>query len=181
MVLMLDPAGRYSRADAVRVGHAIAELGFARLEDPLSPEDAAGYRWLATRLSVPVVANETLLWNAEQCAAAARDGVVQGLRLNVGRAGIGEALRMAAIAEANGAELDIAAFVPRGGLEACLHVALASPATRWFEHHEALGLEEVPGISPGLVIENGTASPVDGPGLGFQIDHRLLDDHCRWV
>jgi L-alanine-DL-glutamate epimerase-like enolase superfamily enzyme len=181
VALMLDPAGRYGRTDAVRVAHAIAELGFVRLEDPLPPEDAAGYRWLASRVSLPVVANETLLWNAEQCAAAARDGVVQGFRLNVGRAGIAEALRMDAIAEASGAELDIAAFVPRGGLEACLHVALAARTSRWFEHHEALGLEEVPGISPGLAIERGVASPADAPGLGFRVERRLLDDYCRWV
>jgi L-alanine-DL-glutamate epimerase-like enolase superfamily enzyme len=181
IALMLDPAGRYSRTDAVRVGRAIEELGFVRFEDPLPPEDAAGYRWLATRLSLPIVANESLQWNAEQCAVAARTGVVQGFRLNVGRAGIGEALRLGAIAEANGVELDIAAFVPRGGLEACLHVALASSATRWFEHHEAMGLEEVPGLARGFVIERGIAKPVEAPGLGFQVDQAELDSYCRWA
>jgi L-alanine-DL-glutamate epimerase-like enolase superfamily enzyme len=180
-VLMLDPAGRYSRDDAVRVGRAIGDLGFSRFEDPLPPADAAGYRWLATRISVPIVANESLQWNAEQCAVAARTGVVQGFRLNVGRAGIGEALRLGAIAEANGAELDIAAFVPRGGLEACFHVALAGSATRWFEHHEAMGLDEVPGISPGFVIEQGIATPLPGPGLGFLVDDVELGRHCMWV
>lgn len=132
----------------------------------------------------PIAANRSqrvLQWNAEQCAVAARAGVVQGFRLNVGRAGIGEALRLGAIAEANGAELDIAAFAPRGGLEACLHVALASQAARWFEHHEAMGLEEVPGLSPGLVIERGVARPVESPGLGFQVDWRELESHCRWA
>src|SRR5690606_14462377 len=114
--LMLDPAGRYSRTDAAYVGRGIEELNFIRLEDPLPPDDAAGYRWLAPRLSVPVVVNESLLWNAEQCAAAARAGTVQGFRMTIGKAGIGEALRLAAIAEANGVELDMAAFAPRGGL-----------------------------------------------------------------
>ena len=181
MALMLDPAGRYNRSDAVRVGQAIAELGFVRFEDPLPPEDAAGYRWLASRLTVPVVANEMLQWNAEQCAAAVRSGTIQGLRFNVGRGGIGDALKMSAIAEANGAELDIAAFVPRGALEACFHVALASPSTRWFEHHEAMQLEQVPGFSPGFAIKDGTAAPVDRPGLGFEVDWKELDRYCRWT
>lgn len=181
VALMLDPAGRYSRVDAARVGRVIEELGFIRFEDPLPPGDAAGYRWLASRTSVPVVANESLQWNAEQCAVAARTGVVQGFRLNIGRAGIGEALRIGAIAEANGAELDIAAFVPRGGLEACFHVALASSATRWFEHHEAMGLEEVPGISRGFVIEEGVARPLEGAGFGFEVARAELDRQCTWV
>lgn len=178
--LMLDPAGRYSRSDAVFVGKGIEELNFIRLEDPLPPDDAAGYRWLAPRISVPIVANESLMWNTEQCAAAARSGAVQGFRMTIGKAGIGEALRMAAIAEANGAELDIAAFAPRGSLDACFHMALASTPTRWFEHHEALGLEEIPGISPGFKIAAGHASPIDGPGFGCKIDWRELEKHCTW-
>ena len=180
VALMLDPAGRYSRSDAVRVGQAITELGFVRFEDPLPPEDAAGYRWLASRLSLPIVANEMLQWNAEQCAVATRTGTVQGLRFNVGRGGIGDALKMSAIAEANGAELDIAAFVPRGALEASLHVALASPSTRWFEHHEAMQLEQVPGISPGFTIKNSVATPSAGSGLGFEVDWKELDRYCQW-
>jgi L-alanine-DL-glutamate epimerase-like enolase superfamily enzyme len=179
--LMLDPTSRYSRSDALRVGHAIEELGFIRFEDPLPPGDAAGYRWLSSRLAVPLVVNETLQWNAEECAVAARAGIVQGFRLNIGRAGVNEALRMGAIADSNGLELDIAAFVPRGGLEACLHVALASPASRWFEHHGALGLEEVPGISPGFTIADGRATPRDGPGFGFLVNWEELEHHCRWT
>jgi L-alanine-DL-glutamate epimerase-like enolase superfamily enzyme len=178
--LMLDPAGRYSRTDAAFVGQGIAELNFIRLEDPLPPADAAGYRWLGPRLSVPIMANESLAWNAEQCAAAARTGIVQGFRMTIGRAGIGEALHMAAIAEANGAELDLAAFAPRGGLEACLHMALAATAARWFEHHEALGLDEVPGLSPGFTIAAGQASPSDRPGFGCEIDWPELEKHCEW-
>jgi L-alanine-DL-glutamate epimerase-like enolase superfamily enzyme len=101
--------------------------------------------------------------------------------MNIGRGGIGEALRIGAIAEANDIELDIAAFVPRVGLEACLHVALASAATRWFEHHEAMGLEEVPGISRGFVIEKGTVRPLEGAGFGFEVDWSELDRQCVWV
>lgn len=178
--LMLDPAGRYSRADAAFVGRGIAELNFLRIEDPLPPSDAGGYRWLAPRLSVPIVANEMLVWNAEQCAAAARAGIVQGFRMTIGKAGIGETLHMAAIAEANDAELDIAAFAPRGGLEACLHMALASTASRWFEHHEALGLDEVPGLSPGFSISGGYARPTDRPGFGCEVDWVELEKHCQW-
>ena len=181
MGLMLDPAGRYSRSDALAVARAIEELDFIRFEDPLPPGDAAGYRWLAPRVSVPLVVNETLLWNAEECAVAARSGVVQGLRLNVGRAGMVEALRASALADATGIELDIAAFVPRGGLEACLHVALASPTTRWFEHHGAMGLDEVPGLTPGFSISDGIATPSDQPGLGFRIDWPEFERHCAWA
>jgi L-alanine-DL-glutamate epimerase-like enolase superfamily enzyme len=181
VVLMLDPAGRYSREDAVRVGQAIAELGFVRLEDPLPPDDAAGYRWLGSKISIPIVVNESLRWNLEQCRVAAQNGVVQGFRMEVGRAGLGEALRFCAMADANGAEIDIAAFAPRLGLETCFQLALASPATRWFEHHEAMGLEAIPGVEAGFRIDGGVARPLDLPGLGCRIDWTEFERHCQWV
>jgi L-alanine-DL-glutamate epimerase-like enolase superfamily enzyme len=178
--LMLDPASRYGRDDALRVGRAIEELGFVRYEDPLSPLDAAGYRWLAERVSVPLVVNESLRWGLEECAAAARAGTVQGFRLEIGRAGIVHGSALAAIAEANGAELDIAALAPRGGIELCLHFGLSASATRWFEHHEALGLDEVPGLRPGVSIEGGVARPSESPGFGYVVDWVELDRHCTW-
>lgn len=181
VALMLDPTSRYGRPEALAVGRVIEELGFVRFEDPLPPADAAGYRWLSRHLSVPLMANETLTWSPEQCAQAARDGAVQGFRFNVMRGGISEALRCGAVAEGNGAELDIAAFVPRGALEASLHVALASPASRWFEHHGALGLDEVPGLSPGFSIDKGTATPNGAPGFGLGIDWAELDRHTKWT
>ncbi len=179
--LMLDPTSRYGRGEALAVGRVISELGFVRFEDPLPPSDAAGYRWHSRHLSVPLVANETLTWSAEQCAQAARDGAVQGFRFNVMRGGVGEALRYGAVAEGNGAELDIAALVPRGSLEASLHVALASPASRWFEHHRALGLDEVPGLSSGFSIDKGIATPNGAPGFGLGIDWAELDRHTKWT
>lgn len=181
IALMLDPTSRYNRSEALAVGRVIEELGFIRFEDPLPPADAAGYRWLSRHLSVPLMANETLTWSAEQCAQAARDGAVQGIRFNVMRGGIGEALRHGAIAEGNGIELDVAAFVPRGSLEASLHVALASPASRWFEHHGALGLDEMPGLSPGFSIDKGIAMPNGAPGFGLGIDWPELDRHTQWI
>jgi L-alanine-DL-glutamate epimerase-like enolase superfamily enzyme len=179
--LMLDPASRYGRQEALRVAYAIEELGFVRYEDPLPPSDAAGYRWLSERVSIPLVVNETLRWNLEECAAAARAGTVQGFRLEIGRAGISHGLAMAAVAEANGVELDIAALAPRGGTELCLHFALSSAATRWFEHHEALTLDGVPGIAPAITVADGTARPVDRPGFGFEVDWAALDRHCTWI
>ncbi|MCC7417488.1 MAG: hypothetical protein IT176_10145 [Acidobacteria bacterium] len=181
VALMLDPASRYGRDDALRVGRAIAELGFVRYEDPLSPLDAAGYRWLAERVAVPLVVNESLRWGIEECTAAARMGLVQGFRLEIGRAGIVHGRALAAVAEANGAELDIASLAPRGGLDLCLHFGLSAGATRWFEHHEALGLEEVPGIASGFSVNDGVARPGAGPGFGFAVDWKELDRHCTWI
>lgn len=86
--LMLDPAGRYDRASALRVACAIERLGFERIEDPISPKDFLGYRWLSSQVSLTLAANDALLWNLRDCAEAAREGFVQCLRIDPGRAGM---------------------------------------------------------------------------------------------
>lgn len=181
MVLMLDPAGRYRPRDALKVGRAIAELGFVRLEDPLAPDDRAGYRWLSPRIDVPIAVNDSLRWTSHECLDAIQAGILQCVRMDPGRAGMAQALRMAAVADAAGAEFDVSAFAPVGGVEASLHLSLASSASRWFEHHEAAGLDEVPGLATGISIVDGVARASDAPGLGATIDWAELDRHGDWA
>lgn len=181
IVLMLDAVSRYGREDALAVGRAIAELGFQRFEDPISPDDRAGYRWLAPRLDVPVVVNDALRWSVHDCAEAARESTVQGFRFDVGRAGLTQGLAFAAVAEAHGAELDMTGFSPRPGLEACFALSLSATTSRWFEHHEALGLDDVPGLAAGFSVTDGVARPSGRPGLGYEVDHAELDRYCTWL
>jgi L-alanine-DL-glutamate epimerase-like enolase superfamily enzyme len=58
---------------------------------------------------------------------------------------------------------------------------LAAPTARWFEHHEALGHDEVPGLAPGFTITDGVARPNGKPGLGFDVDLPEFERHCRWA
>jgi L-alanine-DL-glutamate epimerase-like enolase superfamily enzyme len=180
-VLMHDPMGRYSREDALRVGRVMGELAFARYEDPISPLDIEGYGWLTPRLDVPVMVNELLHWTTRDVAAAAGKERIQGIRLDLGRSGTIGGLRYALVAAARGIELDVAALVPRGGLELALHLACASPATRWFEDHKCGDLASLPGVAPGFDITKGTALLGNGPGLGLSIDWPEFERHCTWV
>lgn len=181
MALMLDPAGRYGRDDALSVGRAIGDLGFIRFEDPLPPGDVAGYRWLAHRIDVPLVVNESLRWSPAECTEMAREGLAQGFRLDVGRSGFTQGQVFGSAAESSGAELDVAAFAPRGGLEACFAMSLSIATSRWFEHHKAVGLDEVPGLGAGFAIDRGVATIHDRPGLGCEVDLAELDRHCSWA
>jgi hypothetical protein len=54
--------------------------------------------------------------------------------------------------------------------ELCLHFGLAASATRRFEHPEAVGLEEVPGVGSAVAIVDGIARAGDSAGFGFEVD-----------
>lgn len=179
--LMLDPAGRYDRMSALQVGRVLDALGFVRFEDPLAPLDFQGFRWLAQRLTVPIAANDPMLWSARDCLEMARDGVIQCLRIDPARAGVAAVQKAAAITSAHGVEIDFSALAPVGGVEACLHLALACDTARWFEKHFAEGIDEVPGITSGIAIAEGRATASDRPGWGTTIDWPELDRYCTWT
>lgn len=181
VTLMLDPAGRYDRAGALRAMQALAELGFDRIEDPIPAQDFEGYRWLARHATLAVAANDPMLWGPRDCADAAREGLVRILRLDPGRAGIVASLAMSAMAQTHGIDIDFSALAPFGGVEACLHLALAADRARWFEHHFASGLDEVPGAATGVTVKEGRAFPSDLPGWGVAVDWTELDRHCTWA
>lgn len=57
--LLVDAHGVYSLDQAVRVGRRLEALGVGWLEDPLPPEDLAGYAHLCRTLDLPVAVGET--------------------------------------------------------------------------------------------------------------------------
>jgi len=179
--LMLDPAGRYDRTSALKVGRVLEEMDFVRFEDPLPPLDIPGFRWLSQRLDVPIAGNDPMLWSARDCLEVARDGVIQCLRIDPARAGLAAVQKAAAITSAHGVEIDFSALAPAGGVEACLHFALACDTARWFEKHFAEGVDEVPGITSGIEIVDGRATAADRPGWGTIIDWPELDRYCTWT
>jgi D-galactarolactone cycloisomerase len=56
--LMADANQTYEMADAVRMGRALEELGFAWFEEPLRREDLAGYAELRSKLDIPIAGGE---------------------------------------------------------------------------------------------------------------------------
>jgi D-galactarolactone cycloisomerase len=56
--LMADANQTYEMADAVRMGRALEELGFAWFEEPLRRDDLAGYAELRAKLNVPIAGGE---------------------------------------------------------------------------------------------------------------------------
>ena len=58
--LMIDPVGVYTREEAIKVGHAIQDLGYVFYEDPLPTKDIEGLVELCRDLEVPVHIGEFL-------------------------------------------------------------------------------------------------------------------------
>lgn len=177
IVLYADANWAFDVHEAIKVGQALGELGYGFFEEPIAPNDRAGYRRLAETLPIRLAAGESDFVAAEaaELIADRSIGVVQP---DVARAGgVTETWRIAELAA-----VFHTAYAPHVGWSgaiceaASLHLASAAPATRTFERMvfpNPLREELCVGGQPPMV--EGKVTPPEGPGLGVEVDRERLE------
>jgi galactonate dehydratase len=173
--LSVDANWAYSLDDAVAVGHALHRLGYWFFEEPIVPEDVAGYAQLRRTVSVPLAAGESD-YTVAHASELLRERLVAIIQPDVARAGgISETRDIATLAHAFHV-----GYAPQVGwsgavcVAASLQLAAAMPAFVSFECmfianplRDALATQRV-GAAQDLV--DGRLTVPQGPGLGIDID-----------
>src|SRR5204863_6773910 len=181
-LLAMDANHAYDAGQAIRLGHKVEASDLAWFEEPVVPEDVDGYCQVKAALRIPIAGGETeyARWGfRELCARKAVD-ILQPDICACG--GFTEALRIAALASANGVTVFPHVWGSSVGLFASLHLAAALPpnppamlATELlFELDRTPNplreqLATVPLTRTGDLIE---LPP--GPGLGLTLDREIL-------
>jgi len=176
--LSADANWAYGLDAAAEVGRALADQGYVWFEEPLRPEDEAGYAELQRRCAVPLAAGESN-YTLDQARGQIERRELSFLQPNITRAGgISETRRMAEHARAH----DIA-YAPHIGMSgiicevASLHLAAAQANTAVVEcacppNRFKDGLAD---LAPGyLRAAGGMLAVPQGPGLGITIDRAAL-------
>lgn len=170
-----DANWAYSLDQAVVVGHALAKLDYWFFEEPIVPEDIAGYAHLRSAVPVMLAAGESD-FTVAHAAQLLKDRLVGIIQPDVARAGgISETRDIATLAQAFNV-----GYAPHVGWSgavcaaASLQLAAAMPAFTSFECmfianplRDELTTEPV-GAATSLV--DGQLAVPQGPGLGVQIN-----------
>ncbi len=175
--LLFGTHGQFTTAGAIRLGRAIEPWGPLWFEEPIPPDNLAEFAEVARAVGVPLATGERLTTKAE-FGALMRLGGVRILQPALGRVGgIGEARKIAAMAEVWNAA--IAPHLYAGPVEwaANLHLAAAIPNLAMVEtigtggaFHQALS-------GHAIRWEDGYILPPEGPGLGIAFDEELARAH----
>lgn len=169
--LMVDANGAFDAATAIRVGHALAELDVKWMEEPVPPDDEAGYRRIHAQAAVPLAAGESH-FGPFGFRPLAVDGLVDYVQPDLARCGgITAAMQVAAMCYAYNRRI-----APHtgfsGGLSqlAALHVAAAAPSLDSLEYMfiDNPARELFVGGYPRP--QQGFVDVPDGPGLGLDLD-----------
>lgn len=172
--LCVDANWAYTLEDAVELGRALSANRYFWFEEPLRPEDEAGYRELHRRCDTPLAAGESN-YTLDQAMGLVADRTLAYLQPDVARSGgISETRRMAEFAAAH--DVRYAPHIGMSGIiceTASVHLAAAmhnikamecetdsSPFKTW-----------ITGAAPGAERQKNGMLPVPtGPGLGIEVD-----------
>ena len=178
--LLVDAHGAYDLGTAVHVGRELERLGCYWLEDPLLPEDHAGYLELSRALDILVVAGETEC-NRFQFRDRLAQRAVDVILPDICRAGgITEGQKIAVLADAF--QTPWAAHVSMGTMihvAAALHLGAASADFLICEFHPGLTALGNDIVATKLEPMNGYIALPNGPGLGVDFDHAALEQVTR--
>jgi L-alanine-DL-glutamate epimerase-like enolase superfamily enzyme len=177
--LSVDANWAYDLDEAVEVAAGLADLGYWWFEEPLVPEDVAGYRMLRAKSRVRLAAGESD-FTVEQARDLVSERLVGVIQPDVARAGgISETRRIADLADAfhvayaphvgwsgaicAAASLQLAAYAPNFLTFECM--VFANPLRDAFT---------TPLAGDRTQLEDGQLVVPQAPGLGVEVDRAAL-------
>ncbi len=179
IALLADANCRYSVADVRAAMPALTQSGVGWLEEPFPPYQVRQWREAAAIATIPLAAGENC-YTRYDFQRVVDDGWVSVLQPDLSRCGgVTEAVRIAALASAAG--LPVCTHGCHTGLNMAASVHyLASADSAWY--FEGDGSPDNP-LRTDLcsasyeLTADGTVLPLEGPGLGVELDEDFLRAH----
>jgi muconate cycloisomerase len=172
--LGVDANGGWPVRTALAVIRRVCNQNLFFAEQPVPQWDILGMAQVRSRVSIPVIADESV-YTTHDAAALIRARAADVLSVYVGKAGgISNARKIVAVAEAAGVACTIGSNLEMGiGSAAMIHLAMASRGVRAEEFPcDIIGplyYEDDLLIEP-LNLSGGRARPHERPGLGVELD-----------
>jgi len=179
IAILVDANTGYTVADARKVMPGYEDLDIGWLEEPFPAHDYASYRLAATFSSVPLAAGENHYTRFE-FNRVIEDGSITILQPDLSKTGgVTEALRVAHLASAW--KLPIHPHTSMTGLNmaATIHFLAAIDNAGYFEGDVSknnLFRDELVS-KPYEVGSDGCVRPLEGPGLGLEVNEKFLAAH----
>jgi L-alanine-DL-glutamate epimerase-like enolase superfamily enzyme len=178
--VLVDAHGVYDARSATQAGRRLERMGAGWLEDPLPPEDVAGYAALCAALDLPVASGETecTRWQFQQKLTQRASDVILPDVCRAG--GISEGRKIALVADLHNVPWCVHASISTAiHLVAGLHLAAATPNFLLCEYPQSFRTSPLANdIFHGMGRpEGGHLNVPDGPGLGLTVDEAALKAH----
>ena len=172
--LWVDANQGYRVPTALRVARRLAELGVTAFEQPLPANDIAGLRRLRDSSPVPVALDESLRHPGDLATFVRLEAVDIAIAKVQRSGGLTLSRRLCALAEDSGVQLMGSGLTDSDlGLAASLHLFAAFGIDTPVDLNGRQFIES-PYAGPTVRIQGGVAQVPSGPGLGVEVDEKVV-------
>ncbi|MBX6322460.1 MAG: mandelate racemase/muconate lactonizing enzyme family protein [Rhodospirillaceae bacterium] len=179
VAFMLDVEQRYDRAQALRAGRLLSELGWRWFEAPLLDFDLEGYAALRSRVDVPVIPAGNWILDPALLAVGIRMGCWSSLRVDATICGgITPTRWIMGLAQAHGMTVELQCWGYTLTQAANLHLMLAYANCTYFEQPTPYPAFEHGALDVIRTDGEGYVHAPEGPGLGIRIDWEAVEKAC---
>jgi galactonate dehydratase len=180
--IMVEMHGRFTPAEAVRVGVVLEEYDIEWIEEPTLPENAVALRSVRQHVRIPIATGERL-HHLPDAREFIEDGSVDILQTDLTHAG--GFLNMKRLA--GWANIYYRQLAPHNvcgpvGTMANLHLAASTPNVKILEHFNDFAdpwVRELVDHAPEVDPQDGCFSIPERPGLGLALNHEVCEAHPR--
>lgn len=175
--IMVDANQTYTPHLALKVGRELERQDVLFFEEPLTPDDVEGHRFLAQRLDVRIATGENIYtrWGFLPFVEAQAIHVVQADASRTG--GISEAKRIFELAAVHHLAAAPHTFSDALTVAASLHLCATSPNAIILELDRTYNPLQTELVKNPLVVRDGYVELPRTPGLGLEIDWDFVADH----
>jgi L-alanine-DL-glutamate epimerase-like enolase superfamily enzyme len=168
--LLVDANGGYDRLSARDAGRRLTDLDVFWFEEPIDSRDVQGQAELRERVGVAIASGESE-YSGNEMRRAILGGAMDIVNPDAQCLdGITGWIAASALAAANGLLV-----APHGDQEVHVHLAAAAPTAIFVEYYSGVNSLRDAMFTEKLELNSdGTVSPPDLPGLGFEIDEEQL-------
>ncbi len=171
--LILDANNGFTSAEAKRFIKSMEQFNPLWFEEPVHPDDIRGHQEIRAATWVPLASGESEFtrWG---CRELIENGAVDILQADVGIAGgFTESRKIAAMADAHHIYI-----VPHGTLHIKVHLVASVPNGLTVAILPRLDthINEVAGFR--FEVKDGYINVPQGPGLGIELDKKVIDKWC---
>ena len=182
IAIMVDANHAYDATAAIRLGRRIEALDITWFEEPVPPEDLAGYRAVKAALAIPIAGGEAEFtrWGFRQVLVERAIDILQPDVCAAG--GISECRKIADMASAFGVRVNPHVWGTGVALAASLQLLAVLPHNPpgLFPIEPLLEFDQsehpirMAVLTQPIVQRDGWVEVPDGPGLGIEIDRAAL-------
>ncbi|MDE0349209.1 MAG: mandelate racemase/muconate lactonizing enzyme family protein [Gammaproteobacteria bacterium] len=170
--------GQFSTAGAIRVAKTLEEFDPFWFEEPVPPENVDEMARVAAHTSIPIASGERLATKYE-FAELLEKQAAQIIQLDVGQCGgILESKKIAGMAEAHYAMIAPHMYVGPVAAAAAVQLDTCSP-NFLIQEYNGNDLHAEIFVDP-IEFRDGYIAPPEGPGLGVELDEKVVErQRCR--